>query len=416
MWQTDSDITVGANDPVLAYYTHPEVFKIDDVFYLIMSDTSGGIYGWLWDENNWVTDSAITVGLSTGDTGQKITVFDIGVITYAIIGSDNVDYYVGRKWDGFQWITDTDIILGLPGPDDNTYARTPTVFTLDSQLYFIGGNAPNIFHGFKWNGSQWDIESTIISGISSYPSGCLFMFFADGVNYKLIAGRSLYASASPAWTGFDWNGSGWTLNNDIVTGLLSSPDGDLALGGDIFVMDTSTYLLSGSYANGGINSYGYILTPSTIIISCPFGWTFLAQDTSSRTLSDWETFSTPSANQSHYETTGQKYETHRTDFEFDQTKIINQKEGVGLYFNTPTDITLTIASGTITLQTGWNLVGNFGSSDRTLSALKTSIGVEAISASYFNKSTQTFQTDDATIVPAMEAFFVNMSGNVEWSE
>lgn len=167
---------------------------------------------------------------------------------------------------------------------------------------------------------------------------------------------------------------------------------------------------------GAIEKISLGVAITTIDINCPVGWTFFTQDLVSSTLADVAALNSMAVNITHYNATGKVYETNRANFNFNETKTIFQKEGIGVYCVSPAIYTLSFAgTPSIALKTGWNLVANWGKSDRTLGTLKTSIGGKATSASYFNKITQTFQTDDATIVPAMEAFFVNMGGDVVWS-
>ena len=116
-----------------------------------------------------------------------------------------------------------------------------------------------------------------------------------------------------------------------------------------------------------------------------------------------------------YNATSQKYESHRNGYTFNQNVNVSQKWGYYAYFNATTTVPVNItANPTVTLLSGWNLVGNFDSVAKTLSTLKNSIGVNATQAQYYNRSTQAWVTDDSTSVPVGEAFFVYVTANTQW--
>ena len=95
---------------------------------------------------------------------------------------------------------------------------------------------------------------------------------------------------------------------------------------------------------------------------------------------------------------------------------VAQKEGYYYYFSTATDITTTPGSTpSITLKTGWNLVANYGSSARTLSALKSSIGASATQAQYYDRTYKLWVNYDWQEVPAMESFMVYVNAQTVWS-
>lgn len=157
--------------------------------------------------------------------------------------------------------------------------------------------------------------------------------------------------------------------------------------------------------------------PGLVTISCPIGWCYAASDYSSKTLLELDNLFSTDTIQGHYNATSQKYESHRTGYNFNQNVVVSQKEGYYYYFSTATDITTTPGSTpSITLKQGWNLVGNYGSSARTLSALKTSIGASATQAKYYDKSIKTWVSSNSQNVPAMEAFMVYTTSQTNWGD
>ncbi len=227
------------------------------------------------------------------------------------------------------------------------------------------------------------------------------------VNYTWNAGSgnvtdSFNVSQNNTWT----NGSANTYFNTTVGGSGWSNI-------TIWAFNNSGI---GTLSSGNI-SQNTQAPPSEVTISCSVGWCYAASNYSSKTLLELDNLFSTDTIQGHYNATSQKYESHRTDYAFNQNVSVAQKEGHYYYFSTATDIITTPGSTpSITLKTGWNLVGNYGSSARTLSALKTSIGGAATSAKYYDKTLKTWVSTDSQSVPAMESFFVYMTEQTDWSD
>lgn len=185
-----------------------------------------------------------------------------------------------------------------------------------------------------------------------------------------------------------------------------------------FTEGNHTIKVNATNANGISNTVAWNIESkiTTSTISCPIGWCYLASNYSSMTLLELDNLFSTDTVQGHYNATSQKYESHRTGYNFNQNVSVVQKEGYYYYFSTATDITTTPGSTpSITLKTGWNLVGNYGSSARTLAALKSSIGSSATQAQYYNKTLKTWVSTDNQSVPAMEGFFVYVTSQTDWS-
>jgi hypothetical protein len=158
------------------------------------------------------------------------------------------------------------------------------------------------------------------------------------------------------------------------------------------------------------------LAPVTplLITSCRY-WCFIAMNSSSQVLLDIYNNYTTTLIQGIFDTPTQSYITHRTGFTPNQYSIVYQKYGYYIYTPSLISISTNITTNpNITLNTGWNLVGNMNTT-RTLLELKTSIGATATSASHFNITTQTYITTDSEIVPVANAFFVYTNANTVWS-
>lgn len=156
--------------------------------------------------------------------------------------------------------------------------------------------------------------------------------------------------------------------------------------------------------------------PSEVTVSCPIGWCYVGLNYTSKTLLELDNLFSTDTIQGRYNATSQKYESHRTGYAFNQHVTVQQKEGYYYYFTSAQDITMLPGSTpSITLKAGWSLVANYGTSVRTLSALKTSIGATATSVKYYDRTSKTWVSTDSQSVPAMENFFVYVTSQTEWS-
>ncbi len=172
---------------------------------------------------------------------------------------------------------------------------------------------------------------------------------------------------------------------------------------------------SETFTNGGTTLVNITLTVSTVTISCPVGWCYVASNYSSKTLLELDNLFSTDTVQGRYNATSQKYESHRTGYSFNQNITVAQKEGYYYYFTSATDITTTPGSTpSITLKTNWNLVANYGTTNRTLSDLKTSIGANATQAQYYNRTTKTWISTGTQSVPAMESFMAYVNQTTVW--
>jgi hypothetical protein len=252
-WSTDNNIVNGLNDSSLGYYTLPEVFSIGENTYLISASTSKVFSGFRLDGASWVSDSSIVSGMPSGVVSLAATVFNLSGTDYAIIG-DNDGTWHGREWNGSTWINQPSIVSGLPAlapPYDNT----PTAFYMNNELFLIyTAWSPAHFKGFKWNGSAWIEDASIISGISIPGYSYRLAVFLYGTKYKAIFGRWSQGGPTEVWYGFSREGSTWIVDNDIISGLTTQ---NYIFGGDVFTKDNNTYFIAGDWHTDVPNFYGF---------------------------------------------------------------------------------------------------------------------------------------------------------------
>ena len=73
--------------------------------------------------------------------------------------------------------------------DVGTYSN-PAVFQINSDYYLIAGKSDGNFDGYIWNGSGWTSNSTIISGLEDVGARSAPALFQINSDYYLIAGEN----------------------------------------------------------------------------------------------------------------------------------------------------------------------------------------------------------------------------------
>ncbi|MHA7109231.1 hypothetical protein ACRTDU_03845 [Sunxiuqinia elliptica] len=144
------------------------------------------------------------------------------------------------------WVENQEIISGLY----NAYYNSISVFELDGSYYAIANEYNAVSYGYIWNGSGWTNNTSIVSGLTSYGRSRTYVF---------QVGTSLYALTftNNANYGFKWNGTSWVSDNSIeINGGSFSSDG------------TPTVFKSGGYyrmlvGDGLGNITGYFRNGST---------------------------------------------------------------------------------------------------------------------------------------------------------
>ncbi len=279
---------------------------------------------------------------------------------------------------------------------------TVTFYHVSNEMY-IGKLVDGVFSSILViNDYPFDTESHRVK-VTRNESGGFELFF-DGVSKGTVTDTTF---TSGTVTGFiETFGSPATATwNNIITP-------------DTITTTNQQLVVYGSNSNGNtLNSVVWNIIPLTVTtISCPIGWCYVASNYSSKTLLELDNLFSTDTVQGHYNATSQKYESHRTNYAFNQNVTVSQKEGYYYYFSSATDITTTPGSTpSITLKTGWNLVANYGTSARTLSALNTSIGANATQAQYYNKTTKAWVSTGTQSVPSMESFMVYVTSQTDWS-
>jgi len=213
-WQDDNAIENGLPGQYEYYYTGPDVFQKDGIWYLISGNASGNFIGFNWTGTTWQSDTAIVNNMEMVVERSTPTVFNMSGVWRMISGkyqyTDPIDANQSQNWTGSAWQYDTVLASGL---DMTGRYQDPTVFQKDGVWYAIQGREDGDFRGFNWSGSTWQSDTVIVNNlgdIGGHASPTVFQM--DDVWY-LITG-----SLGADFYGFSWgyNSSG-TLTSTTNT-------------------------------------------------------------------------------------------------------------------------------------------------------------------------------------------------------
>ena len=195
------------------YLSDPNVFELDGTLNLISADFDGNCYGYTWDGTYWISNSSLVSGLADAGDLSFARVFEINGTKNLIIGTvGNTEH--GYTWNGNSWISNSSVMDGFG------LISSPAVFEIDNQTYAIYHYTSGEFLGKVWNGSSWISNSSLVSGIENVTNMTNMLFFnipevfnLSGEEYLIIHGYGTNLF------GFHWNGTSWEQNSSIVSGI-----------------------------------------------------------------------------------------------------------------------------------------------------------------------------------------------------
>ena len=111
------------------------------------------------------------------------------------------------------WVSNSSIVYGLGniGIEDES---NPTIFNDSGTLKAISGHAGGYFVGWQWNGSSWTLNSSIITGLGDIGLNSRPSVYNNNGTFKLISSRF-----TGSLVGWQWNGTSWISNSSIVNGI-----------------------------------------------------------------------------------------------------------------------------------------------------------------------------------------------------
>jgi len=199
-------------------------------------------------DTEWSYYTGIVSGLPDVGSYSSITLFVKDSDFYAIMGSFNTGMY-GFKWTGSTWATDSSIINGWSG--SNTLYK-PCVHEWGGNLVMYVGQSDGGVNGWYWyNNYMWKGFTTYgISNASGYASPTLFTIGSD--TYCVMGDQD------GVYSGYKWNGSNWSAYSSIISGL---PHTGFRSTSAYLLIDEIPCLMLGSYGN--YIFWGYKWTGST---------------------------------------------------------------------------------------------------------------------------------------------------------
>lgn len=369
---------------------------------------------------------------------SNLTLFNISVDTAF---HEGITFYLNKN------VTATNITVrntgncGLQVGGDNL---TISNYTSQNNLYgFCSGGVSSVAENGDSSSNTGNDYIIPASGYTSFRSINLThtyrkIYFTDASSNFSVRNDNILLDTNVSVGGNTFNRQVFSWTKDNVTYNDSNPTGsitayylfnNLYYNQDYIVSYNGTQLYNlTTDGSGNLPKFSIalsagenqmILEPqfASVTIACPIGWCYIGSNYSAiKNLSELDTIFSTDTIQGKYNATSQKYESHRTGYSFNQNITVTRKEGYYYYFSSPQEITTTPESTpSITLKSGWNLVANYGISARTLADLKTSIGAPATQAKYYDKTLKTWVSSDSQSVPAMEAFFVYVTSQTDWS-
>ena len=213
-WINNSNLISGITG--VSFSTSPEIvdFDQDGNYELISGDINGVFHGFRWNGTQWVSNSSLISGLGDiiSSSVPSIADFD-NDSNYEMIASNNNGDFFSFRWNGTYWVTNNSLRVGL-SPNPNHGHPAMADFDSDGNYEIIVGNVNGLFTGFRWNGSRWNINSSLsfdLGDVGGLAAPTIFDFNQDGV-YELIAGEQ-----SGVFNGFSWGKNIMEVSNNILS-------------------------------------------------------------------------------------------------------------------------------------------------------------------------------------------------------
>ena len=257
-WESDTDIISGIV-PGITNPVSPEIFKIDDISYLILARTSipasgNPPLGYNWTGSTWQSDTSLISAFTFGNGPASLATYEREGTWYTLyshyISTHPDEGFLGYNWTGTTWQDDSSSISGLAR---SSFDQKPTVFEIESTWYCIFGDVEGGIYGYEWTGSSWSVNAGIISGLTGYGAEEIVTpdaFQMDGIDYLTVGhGTTL--------SGYNWTGTTWQSDSLIVNGIathveeVSYTTFEIVASGE-YIANTDSYNISvnGVWHNG----------------------------------------------------------------------------------------------------------------------------------------------------------------------
>jgi len=172
-----------------------------------------------WNGSGWESNDALKTGLSSsGGQYEGLFLYDFGSDgVMDLVWAPDLNTLNSSSWNGTQWVHNAT----LQPPDPGT-RLAPFIYDLDNDGtpdMLLSGTGSGIQWGYTWNGTAWNSNNTVRGGLGALDSDeyCQMAFFEanDGDNYP----EAVIDCYSKQFYGYEWNGSQWVVNSSLVSGL-----------------------------------------------------------------------------------------------------------------------------------------------------------------------------------------------------
>lgn len=143
-------------------------------------------------------------------------IFNLSVIPFnnpdaLVVGDSNAKR--GYNFSNGRWVNISSYTTGF-----NSLGYTATIFNMtgDGKFDLITSNFSNINpQGYFWNGTGWTSNNSLVSGLPNRTvAGDIIYNFSKNNKFTLFAGNS-----TGYILGYAWNGTSWVLNNSLANGI-----------------------------------------------------------------------------------------------------------------------------------------------------------------------------------------------------
>jgi len=234
---------------------------------LISGAYDGNFYASYWNGTQWIHSTSLKSGLLDVGSNSKPAICNncTGHAEWELISGNWDGGWFGYYWDGDSWVQNTAIVAGL---SDNSFTSvsicnncTGHGFSSDYPYQLFAGGEGGGFSGYYWNAteSQWRMDYSMNDGLSTGGS------YSASTVYDIGYGKWEFIKGG--WSGSfvghyrNVSSSSWSSDSNVVSGLVSVPDSATPCVCNNCTGHGRWELISGQY-NGDFVGYYRNITPS----------------------------------------------------------------------------------------------------------------------------------------------------------
>jgi len=228
-WTSSASIYQGLPISGSGHDYKPElVFNLtgDGRWYNVQGETGSYSRVFFYNVTNqsWVVNYSLDDGLTTMTMNMRIKYNFSGTNKFEGI-CGNVPYCVvpsGYYWNGTYWVSNNSLAAGLNASSIHRITFDYNV-TGSSKWILLAGRNPIYglkgIDGYQWNGTGWTLNSSLVNGLQPLQTDSGL----DPLLYYNLNGNGKWAlfivDSSLSWIAYTFNGTGWAVNSSLKTGI-----------------------------------------------------------------------------------------------------------------------------------------------------------------------------------------------------